>query len=64
MTAHQPRRRNWFGTDSVVVFAGMEVYSVPGHDSGSALFGSHVRRLVEHLQRYLIADPFRQGTRS
>jgi hypothetical protein len=40
----------------------MEVYSVPGHDSGSALFGSHVRLLVEHLQRYLVAEPFRQGT--
>ncbi len=43
---------------------GMEVYSVPGHDSGSALFGSHVRLLVEHLQRYLVAEPFRQGTRA
>jgi amino acid adenylation domain-containing protein len=43
---------------------GMEVYSVPGHDSGSALFGSHVRLLVGHLQRYLATEPFRQGTRS
>jgi hypothetical protein len=64
MTAHQPRRCNWFGRNEIDVFKAMEVYSVPGHDSGSALFGSHVRRLVEHLQRYLIADPFRQGTRS
>jgi len=57
MTAHQPRRRNWFRTGSLVVFAGVEVYSVPDRDTGSALFGLHVRRLVEQLQRYLIAEP-------